>query len=339
MKFVIIGCGLIAGSHANAIRNCKGAELAAVCGRRKEPVFKFAKEQGCEEYTDVETMLDEIRPDAAIICTPTYLHADHVEQCAKRNIHVLCEKPLAKTPAECRRILDAAKKGRIIFMTAQVVRFWAGYVEIKSMLQKGQAGEIHMMHLRRVSHRSGKYSQWIFDPLLGGGAMGDMLVHDVDYLRYAIGPFQSVFANASKDETGCYNNVMANIIHKNGVHSLAEVSFTQQTGYPFSFSVDIAGSEATVEYQYASGGSTLVNPSGGTCAVSTCNMSIWKRREGFQTVPIQQYDAYERQFQYFADCVEKGCQPEAVTPEESYEVICMMDAIRRSADSNEVVHL
>ena len=84
MKFVIIGCGLIAGSHANAIHNCKGAELAAICGRRKEPVFKFAKEQGCEGYTDVGSMLDEIRPDAAVICTPTYLHAEHVEQCAKR---------------------------------------------------------------------------------------------------------------------------------------------------------------------------------------------------------------------------------------------------------------
>lgn len=339
MKFVIIGCGLIAGSHANAIRDCKGVKLAAVCGRRKETAFKFAEEYGCRAYTDVETMLDEIKPDAAVICTPTYLHAEHVEQCAKRNIHVLCEKPLERNPLECRRLLDAAESGGIIFMTAQVVRFWAGYVEIKSMLEKDLAGEIYMMHLRRVSHRSEQYSQWIFDPHLGGGAMGDMLVHDVDYLRYAVGPFHSVFAHAVKDETGCYNNVMANIIHKNGVHSMAEVSFTQQTGYPFSFSIDIAGSEATVEYQYSSGAVTLVGHSGGMNSVSSNDMRIWKKKEGYGSVPIQQYDAYQEQMQYFVDCVRKGCQPEVITPKQSYEVICMMDAIRRSADNNEIVYL
>ncbi len=339
MKFVIIGCGLIAGSHANAIRNCKGAELAAVCGRRKEPALKLAQEQGCKAYTDVEDMLDEIKPDAAVICTPTYLHVEHVEQCAKRNIHVLCEKPLTRAPEECRRLLDAAENSSIIFMTAQVVRFWAGYVEIKSMLERGQIGEVHMMHLRRASHKSEQYSKWIFDPDLGGGAMGDMLVHDVDYLRYAIGPFQSVFAHAVKDETGCYNNVMANIIHKNGVHSMAEVSFTQQTGYPFSFSVDITGSEATVEYRYSSKDATLIKRLGGTSSVSTCDMCIWKKGEGAGSIPIQQYDAYQKQMEYFIDCVRKGCQPEIVTPEQNYEVICMMDAIRRSADGNKVVYL
>ena len=339
MKFVMIGCGLIAGSHANAIKNCRDAYLAAVCGRRKETAGTFAMEHGCKAYTDVEVMLDEIRPDAAVICTPTYLHEKHVEQCAKRKIHVLCEKPLEKNPAACKRLLNVVKSQGIIFMTAQVVRFWTGYVELKEMFEKGQMGKIYMAHLRRVSHRSGQYSPWIFDPKLGGGAMGDMLVHDVDYLRYVIGPFQSVYAHAVKDETGCYNNVMANIVHKNGVHSLAEVSFTQQTGYPFGFSVDIAGSEATVEYQYSSGASTLINRSGEAPLESLCGMRIWKKGDGLETISIRQYDAYQKQMEYFIGCVQKGCQPENITPEQSYEVICMMDAIKRSADSSEVVFL
>lgn len=339
MKFVIIGCGLIAGSHANALRHCREAELTAVCGRRKEPVEKFAREQGCRAYMDVEAMLDEIRPDAAVICTPTFLHEKHVEACAERKIHVLCEKPLEKNPAACRRLLDKVKSWGILFMTAQVVRFWTGYVELKEMFEKGQMGKIYMAHLRRVSHRSGQYSPWIFDPDLGGGAMGDMLVHDVDYLRYAVGPFQSVFAHAVKDETGCYNNVMANIVHKNGVHSLAEVSFTQQTGYPFGFSVDIAGSEATVEYQYSSGADTLISRSGDASSGNSCQMRIWKKGIGQEIIPIRQYDAYRKQMEYFIECVHEGRQPEIITPEQSLEVICMMDAIKRSADSNEVVYL
>lgn len=337
MKFVMIGCGLIAGSHANAISNCDDAYLAAACGRRKESVQKFAWEQDCKAYTDVEVMLDEVRPDAAVICTPTLLHEEHVRQCAKRGIHVLCEKPLTRKPEACKRILAEAEGRGIVFMTAQVVRFWAGYAEIKEMIEKGQVGEIYMIHLRRVSHRSEQYSQWIFDPNLGGGAMGDMLVHDVDYLRHSIGPFLSVYAHAAKDETGCYNNVMANIVHKNGIRSVVEVSFTQQTGYPFSFSVDIVGSKATVEYQYASGSSTLISRSGDAVSGCMCEMRIWRKDKGLEIIPIRQYDAYQEQMQYFIECVKEGSQPKIITPEESYEVICMMDAIKRSADSGNVV--
>lgn len=334
MKIVLIGCGLIAASHANAIRAIgNGAELVAACDANADAAEKFAKEFGCKSYRDAASMLDECRPDAAIICVPTFVHGEYVKLCADRKIHVLCEKPLERSVDACERLLQSVRESGIIFMTAQVVRFWSGYVEIKQMQERGEIGDVYMMHLRRVSSRAGQYGQWLFNPELGGGAMHDMLVHDVDYLRYFAGPFASCYANATQDETGCYNNVMANIIHKNGIHAVAEVSFTMPAGYPFSFSVRIVGTGATIEYSYAAG-ATIADRS-----ASKTSMKIWRCGQEPEEMKLAAYDAYERQLAYFLDCVRAGSKPDIITPEQSFEVIRMIDALHRSADSGEIVTL
>lgn len=333
MKVVLIGCGLIARSHAQALTRIDGAQLAAVCDTKVEAAESLAKEYGCAAYGDAEAMLEEVKPDAAVICVPTFVHEKYVTMCAERGINVMCEKPLERSPEACARLVDSVKKTGIVFMTAQVVRFWTGYVEIKEMFDKGEIGDVYMMHLRRVSSRAGQYGQWLFGPELGGGAMHDMLVHDVDFLRYFAGPFEKCYANATQDETGCYNNVMANIIHKNGIHAVAEVSFTMQTGYPFSFSVRIVGTKASVEYSY-SAGATIADRS-----ASKSELKVWRKDKGLDTCAVSDYDAYEKQMRYFLNCVENKVQPDIITPDESYEVIKMIDALHRSADTGEIIVL
>lgn len=333
MKIVLIGCGLIARSHANVIREIEGITLSAVCDINEDAAKELSLEYDCAFYTDAEVMLEEIKPDAAVICVPTFLHEHYVKMCVVKKIHVLCEKPLERSVEACGKIISHVKESDIVFMTAQVVRFWTGYVEIKQMIESGELGKIYMMHLRRVSSRAGQYGKWLFDPEGGGGAMHDMLVHDVDYLRYVAGPFETCYANATTDETGCYNNVMANVIHKNGIHAVAEVSFTMQTGYPFSFSVHIVAENATVEYSY-SAGATIADRSG-----SKSEMKVWKKDEGLTTSQVGEYDAYKAQMEYFVNCIRENKQPEIITPQESYDVIRMIDALHRSADSGELIRL
>ncbi len=331
MNIVLIGCGLIAASHAEAIRAIDGAVLAGACDSNPEAASRIAAEYGCPAFGDAAEMLDRVKPDIAVICVPTFVHGEYVKLCAGRKVHVLCEKPLERTVEACASLLESVKSAGIVFMTAQVVRFWSGYVEIKEMYDRGELGEVYMMHLRRVSSRAGQYGQWLFNPDLGGGAMHDMLVHDVDFLRYFAGPFQSCYANAVKDDTGCYNNVMANIIHKNKVHAVAEVSFTMQTGYPFSFSVHIVGTKATVEYSYAAG-ATIADRSS-----SRTEMKIWRQNTGLEEVALQPYDAYKRQMEHFLACVAEKRMPCLVTPEESYDVIRMIDSLHISADTGAIM--
>lgn len=333
MKLVLIGCGLIAASHVQAIQKMEGARLAAVCDTNAAAAERLAAECGCPAYQDAARMLQEIKPEACIICVPTFLHEEYTKLCALQGVHVLCEKPLERSVEACGRLLEAVQNAGIVFMTAQVVRFWSGYAEIKDMVERGEVGTIYMAHLRRVSSRAGQYGQWLFNPSLGGGAMHDMLVHDIDFLRYLAGPFASCYANAVKDETGCYNNVMANVVHCNGMHAVAEVSFTMQTAYPFSFSLHLVGTKATVEYSY-SAGATIADRSG-----SKAELKVWEKDKGLKEIPLNGYDAYERQMRYFLDCVKHHTAPEIITPQQSYEVIEMIDALHRSADTGEIIRL
>jgi predicted dehydrogenase len=106
-----------------------------------------------------------------------------------------------------------------------------------------------------------------------------------------------------------------------------------QTGYPFSFDIRIMGSRATVEYSYSAGATIADRPSGKT------ELKLWRQGQGKTAVALNAYDAYERQLRYFLDCVENNRKPEIITPEQSREVIAMIDALHRSADGKKIVYL
>ena len=329
-KIVIIGCGLIAMSHVNAIKAIDEATLVGVCDVVEASAKRLGEACNVPAYTDCEAMLQQVRPDVAIIAVPTYYHKGYAQLCAKYRVNVLCEKPLERTIPDSQELIRSVEDADIVFMTAQVVRFWPGYVQIKKMVENGEVGQIYMAHLRRASSKAGQYGAWLFKPELGGGAMHDMLVHDVDFLRYLCGPFESCYANAAKDETGCYNHVMANILHKNGIHAVAEATMTMQTGYPFSFFILLSGSEATVEYRF-SAGATIAERGG-----SECSFKIWRKDKGLETVEIDNYDVYEAQLRYFLDCCARHEQPQVVPHQDSLDVIRMIDHIHQSADTGRI---
>ena len=333
VNVVIIGYGRIAQNHIQAIEQLENVQLVGICDHKDEKVQKAAALHNCRGYTDADTMLAELKPDAAIICVPTFAHEEYVEICINHGVAVLCEKPLTRTAGACRRVVDRVNASGIIFMTAQVVRFWPGYVEIKQMLDRNELGDIYMIRFRRVTSRDDAIAGWLNMPKLGGGAIHDMLVHDVDYLRYIAGPFERGYANATKDESGCYNNVMANIVCKNGIHAMAEASFTMQTGYPFSFSVSIIGSKATLEYDYHAGIRIADTDE------AESNMKIWREGTGFEKIAVAEEDAFVRQMRYFTDCVSKGEKPALITPDETFEVIHMIDALHESAHTGNAVVL
>lgn len=330
VKIVLIGYGRIAQNHLAAINALDDVTLVGIFDHNEEKIQKAAKELNTKGYSDCEKMLDELKPDAAVICVPTFAHEEYVKLCAEKKVAVLCEKPLTRTAGACIRLLDDVKKSGIIFMTAQVVRFWPGYVEIKKMIDENQFGDIYMMHLRRVTSRDDAIAKWLNMPKLGGGAIHDMLVHDVDYLRYVCGEFECGYANATKDESGCYNNVMANITCKNGIHAMAEASFTMQTGYPFSFSISIIGSKATLEYSYHAGIRIADTDE------AEGSLKIWREGTGLEVLPYEDGDAFTRQMKYFTDCVKENKKPELITPEQTQDVMMMIDALHESAHSGKV---
>lgn len=333
-SIAIIGCGMIYKSHVRAIAQLPNARCAAVVDIIEAKAKAAGEEQNCPWFTDTREMLEKVPEiDICILALPTNIHGDYIALCAEYKKAVLCEKPFTFTEEDALRTEKLIAETGIHYMTAQVVRFWTGYVQIKKMLEAGELGEIYMSYFSRCSQRQSWDNYWLFDPQQGGGAMFDMMVHDIDYMNYLFGEADSVYSVASKDDTGCYDNVFASVTYKNGVKAVAETAFNMHTGYPFSMYAKVMGSLAAVELHYCAGFDINQRDS------ATAELRIFREGVEPEIVRLEQYDAYAAEIAYFIDCLEKGEQPMVVTPQQSLQVIRVVNAIKKSADSNTVVKL
>ncbi len=262
-----------------------------------------------------------------LIATPTYTHADLTELCASYKKAVLLEKPAALRARDALRVKRAVEENGVPYMTAKVVRFWTGYARLRRMMAQGEFGKIHMSYFSRCSERQYWGNDWLFDPEKGGGAMFDMMVHDIDFMVCLFGPAKKVYALSSKDDTRCYANVFASLEFENGAKGVAETSFTMRSGYPFTMQAKIMGEKATAEFTYRAGYD--INQRDG----ALCTLDIYRDGQPPERLKPDQYDAYAAETAYFLDCLEKGVKPSAVTIEEGVEVMRIVNAIERSADT------
>jgi predicted dehydrogenase len=133
--------------------------------------------------------------DIIIVATPDHLHTQQSEKALFAGKHVACEKPLASTPEECRKIIDAVKKSGKFFMTGQVCRYAPGFRMAKELIEDGRIGEITYIESEYAHDYSVApgFMNWRKDPeikrhgFLGGGC------HALDLVRFLAGNPSEVF--------------------------------------------------------------------------------------------------------------------------------------------------
>jgi len=200
------------------------------------------------------------------------------------------------------------------------------------MSESGELGEVYMAFASRCSEPP-TWAPWLFDPDKGAGAIQDMHVHDVDFLRYLCGPIDYVYSLANKDNTGCWNHVMSSIAFKSGEKAVAEASFTMQEGYPFTMSLKVAGTKATVEFHYRLGFSFADKDA------IDAEICIYRKGKNPLKRKLKKFDAYTKELAYYLSCIKQGIQPQIVTQEQNLEVIKAICAIRESAETNRIIKL
>ena len=105
----LIGCGKVGQIHAAALASLPEASFVAACDTSADRAQAFAAKYGAKPFTDVGVMLREAKVEAVVIGTPHPLHAAATIQAAEAGVHVLVEKPMAATLADCDAMLAAAR--------------------------------------------------------------------------------------------------------------------------------------------------------------------------------------------------------------------------------------
>ena len=201
LGFGLMGCGVAAGFHANAIMSFDDMTLVGVCDAHRESGETFAQKYGCTAFDSPEALLACEDIDAVCICTPSGLHAEQALAALRAGKHVLCEKPLAVTAHDAALVAKAAEGAGLTVDTVAQLRLTEGVRQLKEALAKGRLGKVTLVQLDMVYHRSDEYyasAPWRGTRAMdGGGALMNQGIHGMDLLLYLLGPVKRVQAAAA----------------------------------------------------------------------------------------------------------------------------------------------
>ncbi len=193
ISFAIIGCGNIGRRHAEQITSI--GHLAAVCDIVVSKAEGLGKKYDAPVFTSIEELLTAAKDvDVVCICTPNGLHASQSIKSLRAGYHVLCEKPMAISSADCKAMINEANRaGKQLFVVKQN-RFNPPVVAVKKILDEKRLGKIYSIQLNCFWNRDVKYYErtWKGSQELDGGTLFTQFSHFIDLLYWMIGDVKNV---------------------------------------------------------------------------------------------------------------------------------------------------
>lgn len=201
LRMAFIGCGGIAQTHLAALRNMPEVEVVAGCDIDPKRLQIMEEKWGVKKnYKDWKVMLKEMAGeiDAIDVCTPNGVHAPAAIDSANAGLHVITEKPMAMTPDECNRMIEAAKKADKKMCIGFQYRYHPNTQFLKRAADEGQFGKVMFVKCRALRRRGipnwGVFGQ---KELQGGGPMIDIGVHVIEMAHYVMGSPKPVSASGN----------------------------------------------------------------------------------------------------------------------------------------------
>jgi len=202
LKVGIIGCGGIAnGKHMPALAKLDTIEMAAFCDIVEERAQKAAKEFGIPDakvYTDYKELLADKSIDVVHVCTPNKSHADITVYALEAGKHVMCEKPMAKTADDARRMLEAAKRTGKKLSIGYQNRFRTDSQHLKKLCDRGDLGEIYFAKAHAIRRRAvPTWGVFLNEEEQGGGPLIDIGTHALDLTLWMMNNYKPKYAVGS----------------------------------------------------------------------------------------------------------------------------------------------
>lgn len=183
IRLGLIGCGGMGEVHRQAIQQLAGrAQFTAAVDLELARAQETAALLGCQQATtDYHAILPVI--DAAIVAVPHHLHHPVGMDLLAAGKHLLMEKPLANTEAECLDLIDAAQRAQVTLMVAYCMRFHPILVEMERLLKAKTYGDLFQLSIWTEQHTEREAGSWIHrKATLGGGQLFSHGCHYIDIL-------------------------------------------------------------------------------------------------------------------------------------------------------------
>lgn len=293
MRIAVIGAGQFGRRHIETIKKDPDCELVGVA----DPAYS-----GEKGFADYRRMLDEVRPDAAVIATPNALHVPVGLACVERRVPMLMEKPLAETASAARSLVSAAEAAGVPLLVGHHRRHNPLVEKARELVQGGALGRLTAVAALWLLQKPDDYYEvaWRREP--GGGPLLINCIHDVDDLRYICGEIDEVRALASNATRGFLVEDTAAIALRFTGGALGTVTVSDTVASPWAWEL------TSGEYAfYPRQEENCYFFTGTEASLGFPRMEVWRYpgKRGWyaplarETVPVPDGDSQARQLRHF----------------------------------------
>ncbi len=313
MRVGIYGAGTIGSVHARVLAATPGVVIAAVADSNEGRARTVAASVEARPAADLEALL-ALGLDAVVIAVPNVLHADACVTALERGVDVLCEKPMATSVEDARRVLDPVERTGRVYQIGFNRRFAPAYAGMRDLVAGGMTVFSGAMKMNDGDMRN---PPWFSNPAVSGGFIYDTGIHLLDAARWLLGPIHTVRCLA---RSSCYPD-MDDAVVLLATASGALVTFStcgHATWTPPTERIELFGDHAAVVTE---GFDRLIHARAiGQPAVI----------QDFSTLPWEERLGYVQQDQAFVQAVTQHRTP-TVTAEDGYRAVEVVAACYRSA--------
>lgn len=325
MKVAIVGCGGLGNVHASSYAKIPGVTVVGVCDIDPAHLQRLAERTGAKAYTSFDEMLEQSGCEVVSVTLPSYLHKPFSIKAAQAGKHVICEKPIALNLEDAAEMIRVCEENGVRLFVGHVVRFFPEYVQMKNKIAQGAIGRVGVAHAKRIGGHPGDRRPWFKDDDKSGGVVPDLMVHDLDFLRWSLGEVRSVYGMRK-----CEGNVdyaSATLVFESGAVANVEAYW----GYPgpFTTAAEIAGSGGIIRSDSS----------------KSVSLQVRKAASGDSGGPFVEVpqspgfrSPFELEIHHFIDCIRENRQS-IVTAQDAYKALELGLAVMESSRTGQTVYL
>ncbi len=337
LRVGVIGLGMMGNTHLDVYAKRTDVQVVAISDANPRRLSGEERAAGniegqakasfdinaVKKYEEGKKLIRDKSIDIVDICLPTPLHARYLKYALKAGKHVMLEKPVARTAKEALRLVKLTQKTDRMVMVGMCMRFWPGWTWLKDAVQNQTYGKVYAAHFRRVANHPG--GAFYSDGEQCGGAILDLHIHDTDFIQYLFGMPRAVQSVGYTKLTGHTDHVMTRYIYE-GPNAppmvVAEGGWVMSPGFGFSMRYTVNFEKATAIFDLDSKDVLTLVENG--------------QRRG---IPLEQAMGYEKEIDYFINCVKTGQKPSIVTVESAANSVKIVEAEIKSVRKNKTVKI
>ena len=339
LKVVVIGAGLIGREHCQLISDNPRVSLAGIADPTPQ-AEQFANQIKAPYFTDYEKMLDEVRPDGAIIALPNTLHTQAGHSCLIRKIPSLIEKPIADTIEAAKTLAEASEASGIPILVGHHRRHSPDIREARRIVQAGELGDLVAVNGMWLSDKPDDYfnAEWRRKP--GGGPLLINLIHEIDCLRFIVGEIADIRAFSSNATRGFEVADTLSIAMRFENGALGSFVLSDAVASPYTWEIT-SGQALYFPHQPED----CYHFGGRTASLAVPSMNIWRHdgqgknwQDPFirQHMPLDGSRTYQNQMEHFLNVI-TGAEPPVINARDAMITLAATLAVDKAAREDRTV--